>query len=85
MPSSLKCAAVTLLLKKAGMDVEDMSSYRLISNLPFLSKLIEKVVARRIEHYIQIMIFMIDISLLIAKITQQRQLLLNLTVTFLIA
>jgi len=49
MPSSLKCAAVTPLLKKAGMDEEDMSSYRPISNLPFLSKLIEKVVARNNE------------------------------------
>ena len=36
MPSSLKCAPVTALLKKAGMDEEDMSSYRSISNLPFL-------------------------------------------------
>ena len=50
MLSSLKCAVVTPLLKKAGRDEEDLSSYRPISNLPFLSKRIEKLVARRIEH-----------------------------------
>ena len=49
----LKCAAVTPLLKKAGMAEEDMSSYRPIFNLPFLSKLIQKVLARRIEHHIR--------------------------------
>ena len=54
MPSSLKCSAVTPLLKEAGMDEEVMSSYRPISNLPFLSKLKEKVEVRRIEHHIQI-------------------------------
>ena len=35
MPSSLKCAAVTPLLKKAGMDEEDMRRYRAMCNLPF--------------------------------------------------
>ena len=28
MPSSLKCAPVTLLLKKTGIGQEDMSSYQ---------------------------------------------------------
>ena len=51
MPSSLKCAEVTVFLKKAGKDEEDMCSYQAISSLPFLSKLTEKVVARK-EHHI---------------------------------
>ena len=41
MPSSLKCAEVIPVLEKTGMDEEAMSSYRPISNLPFLLKLIK--------------------------------------------
>ena len=50
MPSNLKCASLTPLLKKAGIDEEDRSSYHPISNLRFLSTVIEKVMARRIEY-----------------------------------
>jgi len=48
MPSSLKEAVLRPLLKKPGLDSEVLKNYRPISNLPFLSKLIEKVVAARI-------------------------------------
>ena len=47
------CSSDTASQERAGMD-EDRSSYRPISNLPFLSNLIEKVMARRIEHHIQL-------------------------------
>ena len=40
-PRKWKNAVVTLLLKKQGMDLL-MSSYRSVSNLPYLSKLVEK-------------------------------------------
>ena len=79
MISSYKRAAAAPLLKKAGMDEEDMSSYRLTSNFTFLSKLIQKVLTY------ELLIFMVDISLHLAKIAQQRQLLLKFTVIFLIA
>lgn len=42
--SALKMAAVTAVLKKAGSDITDMSNYRPISNLPFLAKVLERVV-----------------------------------------
>ena len=51
--SSLKCAAVILFLKKAGIDEEDISSYWPISNPPFCHNL-ENILARRIEHHIRI-------------------------------
>ena len=38
VPPSFKCAIVKPLLKKPGLDPEALSSYRPISNLPFLSK-----------------------------------------------
>ena len=40
-PDSWKCAVVTPLIKKKGMDLA-YKSYRPVSNLPFLSKVIEK-------------------------------------------
>jgi len=46
-PAQLKQARVIPLLKKATMDPDTTSSYRPISNLPYLPKLIEQVVASR--------------------------------------
>jgi len=45
----LKLDTITPLLKRPGLDKKEMKNYRPISNLPFISKHIEKVVARRIE------------------------------------
>ena len=44
-PSQLKSAIVVPLLKKRGLDVEVLKNYRPVSNLPFLSKVIDGVVA----------------------------------------
>ena len=45
LPTSQKHAIVTPLLKKPGLDTADMNNYRPVSNLSFMSKLIERVVA----------------------------------------
>ena len=44
VPSDFKSAIVTPLIKKASLDKENMKNYRPVSNLPFMSKLLEKVV-----------------------------------------
>jgi len=44
MPASQKHAIVLPRLKKPGLDPTNLSSYRPISNLSFLSKLVERVV-----------------------------------------
>ena len=49
VPRSLKSATVTPLLKKASLDNEDFKNYRPVSNLPYLSKLIEKVAVKRLN------------------------------------
>ncbi len=41
---ALKMAAVTPVLKKPGSDIAEMSNYRPLSNLPFLAKVLERVV-----------------------------------------
>jgi hypothetical protein len=51
MPSNLKEAIVRPIIKKQNMPPEEFSSFRPISNLKFISKAIEKVVATQlIEH-----------------------------------
>ena len=46
--ASLKAAVVKSLLKKPCLDREILKNFRPVSNLTFLSKLIEKVIARRL-------------------------------------
>ena len=45
-PSALKHALVKPLLKKPHLDCEILKNFRPVSNLPFLSKILEKVVAK---------------------------------------
>jgi len=49
----LKQATITKLLKRSDLDKENLKNYHPISNLSFISKLIENVVARRIEYSYQ--------------------------------
>ena len=50
-PTSLKTAIVKPLLKKKSLDPELLKNFRPVSNLPFLSKLVEQiVVSRLLEH-----------------------------------
>ena len=47
-PAAFKEAFVTPIVKKPELDGTDVSSYRPISNLPVLSKLLERFVARQL-------------------------------------
>ena len=51
-PSSFKLSIVTPLLKKPTLDKNNLSSYRPISNLSFLSKLTERVVKNRLSEHL---------------------------------
>ena len=48
VPYQFKHAVVQPLLKKPNLDPSDFKNYRLISKLPFLSKLLEKTVAEQL-------------------------------------
>ena len=54
VPDSMKQALVTPLLKKDDLDPEVLKNYRPVSNLSFLSKVLEKVVAARLTNYMTI-------------------------------
>uniref|UniRef100_A0A8P4KLV1 Reverse transcriptase domain-containing protein n=1 Tax=Dicentrarchus labrax TaxID=13489 RepID=A0A8P4KLV1_DICLA len=48
VPQSFKVAVIKPLLKKTTLDPGVLANYRPISNLPFLSKILEKVVAKEL-------------------------------------
>jgi hypothetical protein len=53
LPAEWKKAIIRPLFKKGASDPEDLNSYRPVSNLPFLSKVVEKVVAERVNSFLQ--------------------------------
>jgi hypothetical protein len=52
VPTLFKSAIVTPLLKKASLDHNMLKNYRPVSNLPFLSKVLEKVVAQQLKKHL---------------------------------
>ena len=51
-PCLYRQAIVRPLLKKTGLDLIEYKNYRPVSNLFFISKLIEKAVSLQLEHYL---------------------------------
>jgi len=43
---------VTPLLKKPGLDAANMANYRPVSNLSFISKVVERAVAIQLNEYL---------------------------------
>lgn len=52
-PLVFKEAFVTPVLKKPGLDTAEASSYRPISNLPVISKLLERLVTKQLTDFLQ--------------------------------
>jgi Reverse transcriptase (RNA-dependent DNA polymerase) len=52
-PSPFKKSFITPIVKKPGLDPEDVKSYRPISNLSVLSKVMERLATRRPTDYIK--------------------------------
>jgi len=52
-PGTYKAAYITPLLKKQSLDAADVKSYRPISNLSVLSKLLERLVAKQLIDYLK--------------------------------
>ena len=52
VPASYKSSLIRPLLKKPGLDQNMLKNYRPVSNLPFVSKVLEKVVSSRIEEHL---------------------------------
>ena len=52
VPKTFKSAIIRPILKKSDLDPNVLKNYRPVSNLPFLSKILEKVVDVRIEDHL---------------------------------
>ena len=52
VPAAFKSAHVKPLLKKPDLDQNILKNYRPVSNLPFVSKILEKVVSSRMEDHL---------------------------------
>ena len=53
-PRVFKAAFITPVIKKPGLDVADPGSYRPISNLAVISKLLERLVSAQLVRYLEI-------------------------------
>ena len=49
LPDSQKHALVMPLLKRPALDTADMANYRLVSNVTFMSKIVERAVAKQLR------------------------------------
>jgi hypothetical protein len=54
LPTNQKHAIITPLLKKTGSDPSVAANYRPVSNLSFLSKIIERIIVRQLTAYLTI-------------------------------
>ena len=54
IPISLKTAIVKPLLKENNLDENDLANFRPVSNLPFISKTLERIVNKRLDQYLNI-------------------------------
>ena len=52
-PQNFKEAHVRPLLKKTSLPKNELKNYRLVSNLSFLSEILEKIVANRLQAHMK--------------------------------
>lgn len=80
-PEQLKHALVRPLLKKYSLDPEMLKNYPPVSNLSFISKLIEKPICSQINDYLTI-ICTLNVNLHIVVVIARRLLSLESKMTF---
>ena len=54
VPEEFKVAHVTPLLKNTSLDKKVFKNYRPVSNLPFVSKVLERAVAKQLQNYLTV-------------------------------
>ena len=52
VPPAFKTAAITPLIKKPSLDPNNLKNFRPVSNLPFISKILEKVVIEQLKNHL---------------------------------
>ena len=69
--SGLKQALVTPILKKQGLDANDLRNFRPVSNLPFVLKILERVVLLQLQSHLCAN-SLLEIRVCVQKISQYR-------------
>jgi len=54
IPTALKSALISPLIKKPSLDANELANYRPISNLPFLHKVLERVAVQQLQQYMSV-------------------------------
>ena len=57
LPTSQKHAVITPLLTKPGLDTADMANFRPVSNLTYMSKVVERAVSVQLNEYLTDKVF----------------------------
>ena len=70
---SQKTAIVTPAMKKPGLNPDELQSYRPISNLTFMSKIIERIMAEQMRAHLTERDLMPPVQAAYAKVTQQKR------------
>ncbi|XP_062584297.1 uncharacterized protein LOC134246046 [Saccostrea cucullata] len=52
-PTTFKEAIIRPILKKPELDCKELKNYRPVSNLPFISEILENVVSKRLKHHLE--------------------------------
>ena len=74
VPADFKKAVITPLIKKDSLPLEDLKSYLPVRGLSFISKLVERVVAKQLVIIFIDMAWITHTSQRISQVTQRRQL-----------
>ncbi len=53
VPKSFKLAVIKHLIKKPQLDPKELVNYRVISNLPFLSKILQKIASSQLYSFLE--------------------------------
>ena len=81
IPCQFKQTIITPLLKKPGLNPNDLKNFRPVSNLPFISKILEKKVLTQLQKHLSEN-NLLEISPHTERTTAQRQLYLVLLMVF---
>ena len=69
VPTVWKSTVITTLLKKADLNTNDLHIYRPVSNLPFISKICERIVAMRLRAHLAFNKLKYNISICIQTVS----------------
>ena len=72
LPASQKRAIVSPLLKKPSLEPSEMRNYRSASNLTFVSKVVERVIASQLTRYLQSHDLMLQDAVSLPEVTLHR-------------